>query len=246
MTAPARVTPSRQPRTRPTPPRGNAPVRERRTPAQPRPRTAAAEKAYARRAQRLEKTQRSGRVQRPQRVRRSEKLVGRPAQATRRAAQPASTATFVVVLMSLLVAGVVATLWLSTQATADSYLLENAKQQTANLSQQRGRLQEQVARAESATSIADKATKLGMVPATDPAHLVVGKNGKIRVIGSPTAAKGDPKPPPAQAKPAPSPAKPVSQQQKQAHQASHSAAQQHTATHDNPAQSKRKPPAQRH
>jgi hypothetical protein len=170
-------------------------------------------------------------------------LVGRPAQAARRDAtrQPASTATFVVVLMALLVTGVAATLWLSTQATADSYLLETSKQQTANLSQQRGKLQEQVARAESATSIADKATKLGMVPATDPAHLVVDKNGKVRVIGTPTAAKGDPKPPRGPSKPPPAQQKPVSQQQKQAQQASHSQAQQQKAAQ----QSTRKPPAQR-
>ncbi len=105
------------------------------------------------------------------------------------AAASASTASFVVLLIALLVAGVGATLWLSTQATADSYRLEKLKDTTTSLGQQRERLQQQVAEANSATSLAQRAKQLGMVPAADPAHLLVDKNGKVKLIGKPKPAE---------------------------------------------------------
>ncbi|HEX4721036.1 MAG TPA: septum formation initiator [Pseudonocardiaceae bacterium] len=166
MTAPARA------RTR-TPP---APSRERGT-TQPdrsagtRGRSAAAERAYARRAQRTERG-----------------TGGPPTAKTERKPGSASRATFVVLVMVLLVGGVVATLWFSTQATADAYRLEQANKDTQALSVRVAQLQRQVAEQDSAPALGNRALQLGMVPAGDPAHLVIGPDGSVAMIGTPSAA----------------------------------------------------------
>ncbi|WP_436500931.1 hypothetical protein [Actinokineospora sp. HUAS TT18] len=148
---------------------------------QARPRTAAAERAYARRAQR------EG---------------GRPAK-NRPAVDPeeaaAGRASFVVLIIALLAVGVAATLWLTTQAVADSYRLENAKKEANELAEQAAQLQREVTRNESASALAERARQLGMVPAGDPARLVVGPDGSVTVVG-------DAKPVQAPAPPAPDPA----------------------------------------
>ncbi|WP_054049703.1 hypothetical protein [Alloactinosynnema sp. L-07] len=145
-----------------------------------RPRTAAAERAYARRAHR------EGR---------------RPA--SRAAVDPeeaaAGRASFVVLIIALLAVGVAATLWLTTQAVADSYRLENAKKEANQLAEQAAQLQREVTRKESASALAERARQLGMVPAGDPARLVVGPDGTVTVVG-------DAKPVRAPAPPAPDPA----------------------------------------
>jgi hypothetical protein len=146
-------------------------------------RSAAAERAYARRAQRTDRV--TGAVASPK----AERKQG-----------SASRATFVVLVMVLLVGGVIATLWFSTQATADAYRLEQAKNTTNQLQVQVGQLQQEVAQQDSPPSLAQRAQQLGMVPAGDPAHLVVGTNGKVAVIGTPSVATR-PAPPPATSAP---------------------------------------------
>jgi hypothetical protein len=188
MTAPARVAgPASRTRTRTQPPprergTGKPPAAQPdRTPGG-RGRSAAAERAYARRAQRsrVPDAETGPQVERKQ--------------------GSASRATFVVAVMALLVGGVVATLWFSTQATADAYKLEQAKNTTNQLAVQVGQLQQQVAQQDSPPSLAARAQQLGMIPAGDPAHLVVGTNGKVTVIGTPSAA--EPPPPPVTSTPA--------------------------------------------
>ncbi|PPK67529.1 hypothetical protein V5P93_005443 [Actinokineospora auranticolor] len=97
-------------------------------------------------------------------------------------------ASFVVLIISLLVVGVAATLWLTTQAVADSYRLEGAKQAATLLAEQVERLQQDVAKQESAPALADRARALGMVPAGDAAWLVVTPDGRIKVVGTPKPA----------------------------------------------------------
>jgi hypothetical protein len=181
MTAPPRAVPQTG-RTRTQ----QAPGRESGGPAgQPdRQRSAAAERAYARRAQR---GQRSG-DERPAAKQKQERKPG-----------SASRATFVILVMVLLVGGVVATLWFSTQATADAYRLEQAKNTTGQLSVRVGQLQQQVAQQDSPQSLAQRAQQLGMIPAGDVAHLVVGPDGRVTVIGTPS--KVVPPPPPTTANP---------------------------------------------
>jgi hypothetical protein len=209
MTAPTKPG-TREPRARTTtrapqqkPPAPKPPQHTNRENASPaRSRSAAAERAYQRRAQRAGNAQRAG------------KVIGAVGQKV--AAAPVSTrsprAPFVVLVMGLLVAGVAATLWLSTQATADSYRLEQAKQGANSLSERVEQLQAEVATQQSPGALAQKARDLGMVPAGDPAHLVVGDDGKVRLVGDPEPAQApDPPPPP----PAPAPPAPDQQQDQQ-------------------------------
>ena len=174
MTAPARVAGPTRSRTR-TPP----PSREREPERAPgtRGRSAAAERAYARRAQRTERA--TGVT---------------PTVKTERRPGSASRATFVVLVMALLVGGVVATLWFATQATADAYRLEQAKKATSALSAQVAQLQQQVYKQDSAPALGDRARQLGMVPAGDPAHLVVGADGSVALVGTPSVARTPPPP----------------------------------------------------
>jgi type II secretory pathway pseudopilin PulG len=118
-----------------------------------------------------------------------------------RGPRPAGRVSFVVLVISLLVAGVVATLWLSTQATADSYKLAQAQQDTGALSEQVQSMQQQVAQGNSPEALAARAKQLGMVPAGDPAHLVVGPDGSVTVVGTPSAATAPPPPAPPPATP---------------------------------------------
>jgi hypothetical protein len=183
MTAPARVAgPAGRTRTRTQPPQrergtGKPPAAQPERTASGR-RSAAAERAYARRSQR---SQRSPDAE--------------PTPQAERRPGSASRATFVIAVMVLLVGGVVATLWFSTQATADAYRLEQAKNTTNELQVQVGQLQQEVARQDSPLSLQQRAHQLGMIPAGDPAHLVVGGDGKVHMIGTPSAAEPPPPPP---------------------------------------------------
>lgn len=95
-------------------------------------------------------------------------------------------ASFVVSIIALLVVGVAATLWLTTQAIADSYRLEEAKQEANRLAEQAAVLQREVAKQESAPALAQRARELGMVPAGDPARLVTRPDGSVVIVGEPT------------------------------------------------------------
>jgi cell division protein FtsL len=156
---------------------------------QRRPRTAAAERAYARRAQREgraggESVQRRPRPQKQKSKQKHERGT-------------ASRASFVMLVMGLLVAGVITTLWLSTQAIADSYRLDQAKKAASELSERVQMLQQDVAGLESASTLADMARQQGMIPAGDPSRLVVGPDGKVTVVGEPKPVTPSPPPPPA-------------------------------------------------
>ena len=80
--------------------------------------------------------------------------------------------------MGLLGVGLVATLWLSTAAAADSYRLQDARAAARMLSSQSERLHREVANIESAPELARRAAAIGMVPVQDPARLVVARTGR--------------------------------------------------------------------
>jgi hypothetical protein len=142
-------------------------------------RSAAAERAYARRAGRAPGSRPKGSAAKPERKSGS-----------------ASRVSFVVLVMGLLVVGVVATLWLSTQSTADSLKLAQVETNTSNLAAKVQQLQQLIAQGESPAQIAKMAQQLGMVPANNLAHIVVGPNGQITVVGTPSAATAPAPPPP--------------------------------------------------
>jgi hypothetical protein len=118
-----------------------------------------------------------------------------------RGAAPTGRAKFVLLIMSLLVGGLVATLWLSTAASADSYRLQDARATLTTLTQQDESLHREVAQLASAPELARRAEQLGMVRVKDPARLVVAPDGGVTVVGKPQAAPA-PAPPPAPAAPA--------------------------------------------
>ncbi|GAA2661847.1 MULTISPECIES: hypothetical protein [Actinosynnema] len=174
MTAPARAggvptNPAKGPRERAL----------RAVPERPaRPRSGAAEKAYARKAQR------TGR--RPEQVR-------KPA--------PVHKAPFVVMVMMVLGVGIAAIMWLSTQATEDSYRLQEARAEETELARKVEQLRREVAQAESPLTLSEAARGLGMVPANDPARLRQLPDGSVQVYGTPSAA---PLPAPTTVSPPPS------------------------------------------
>ncbi len=163
-----------------------------------RGRTSAAERAYARRAQRADLLQRDQQRNRPDAEGGAGKIEPRKKLKLR---WPRSRASFVLMMMGMLAVGVACTLWLTTQAIADSYRLEQLRTTNAGLAEAKERLQREVAKAESPASLAPKAREQGMVPGGDPAHLVVGPDGQSTVVGEPKKAEADT--PAAQADPVP-------------------------------------------
>jgi len=99
-------------------------------------------------------------------------------------------------VMALLAMALVATLWLSTAATADSYHLESTRKAVRNLTERSEGLSRAVATLETAPELARRARELGMVPAGDPARLIVGSDGNVILVGEPRRAVA-PAPPPA-------------------------------------------------
>ena len=142
-----------------------APTKTRKA-APARSRTQAAQRAYARRAHREGR-----RVEQP-----VEEDLDRGS----------GRASFVVLIIVVLTVGVAATLWLSTQAIADSYRLEEAKQEADRLAERAAQLQREVTENESASSLAERAKAMGMVPAGDPARLIVQPDGTVVLVGEPT------------------------------------------------------------
>ncbi|MCP2169549.1 hypothetical protein [Goodfellowiella coeruleoviolacea] len=147
-------------------------------------RSSAANRAYARRDQRAART----------------------GGAARQRTGVVSKARFVVVVMGLLVVGLVATLWLSTQSVADSLRLQETREHNSELSEQVERLRSEVGRMESPTELAKLAERLGLVPPPDPARLQVAPDGSVTEYGTPTPAT------------APQPSAPPADQQQQQQQ----------------------------
>lgn len=172
MTAPARANGGAS---SPAKPRERA---LRTVPAERR-RSAAAERAYARRAQRTST--------------RGPAVTRQPVVAPK--------APFVVMVMIVLGVGIAAIMWLSTQATADSYRLQDARAEETRLARQVEQLRQDVALAESPLELAEAAAKLGLIPAGDPARLRLLPDGTVEVYGKPSAV--EPPPPPAPSTTAP-------------------------------------------
>lgn len=167
MTAPARVgEPSpRDPSSQPHEDRDKA-----------RRRTAGAERAYARRAQRAQNLRNGTAV--PQ-----QKAV--------------SKAPFVVLVMLVLGAGVAGIMYFSTQAAADTYRLQEARAEAEKLTLRMEQLRREVALLESPTDLARRAGEMGLVEPSNPARLRQNPDGSIEEFGKPSApTKSTPPPPP--------------------------------------------------
>lgn len=99
---------------------------------------------------------------------------------------------FVVPVIGLLVVGLGLSLLLSTKAAQDSYRLGAERAQNQTLMDRRDSLKRSFESGDSAPELSDKASRLGMIPARDPARMIVGANGKARVVGDPEPAQGKP------------------------------------------------------
>ncbi|GAA0512975.1 hypothetical protein GCM10009533_09830 [Saccharopolyspora spinosporotrichia] len=171
-----------------------------------RTRSAAAERAYARREARRERSLREAPERRPSRQRQSAEQ-RRPRRVALAAAMlpervAGSRLPLVVVSMSLLATGLVATLWLSIAAVSGSYRLQQGEAELTALNEQKERLMLDVNARNSTPALQRAAAAEGLVPAPQAAHLVTNPDGTVSVIGDPQAAEA-PAPPPVQASPAP-------------------------------------------
>ena len=99
---------------------------------------------------------------------------------------------FVVPVLALLVLGLGLSLWLSTKAAQDSYLLGIERKQNQALMDRRDSLKRTYESGDSAPELADKAGRQGLILAKDRAQMVVGADGKARIKGRPTPAEGTP------------------------------------------------------
>lgn len=101
---------------------------------------------------------------------------------------------FVAAIIGLLAFGLVMTLLLTTRSAEDSYQLAAARAANSTLANERAVLQRDVEAADSAPDLAAQARRLGMIPARDPARLVVAPDGSVNVVGKPTPVYGAPAP----------------------------------------------------
>lgn len=95
---------------------------------------------------------------------------------------------FVALVIAMLGLGLIATLWLSTNAAEGSYQLSSAQKESNLLAEKAEALHRDVATMNSAAALARRATDLGMVPTTDVARLVVAPGGAVTVVGKPAPA----------------------------------------------------------
>lgn len=187
-------------------------TRERANP-RVRERSAAAERAYARKQERGQRsaapvTERRARKGGPDRVQtrpgrsrpatesKPARQLNRPIATAKRLQEKVTTSRgpFVIAAMGVLVAGIIGTLWLSIAAVSNSYELRNAAAEVNKLSERKETLLGQVSRMNSTPALQRRAEQLGLVPGPDPAHIVVNEDGSVRMVGEPEVAKA-PKPP---------------------------------------------------
>ncbi|APU13985.1 MULTISPECIES: hypothetical protein [Actinoalloteichus] len=109
----------------------------------------------------------------------------------RRRPGSAPRAPFVLLVMALLSAGLIGTLWLSTSAASDSYELSDLHAEVASLTEDTELLRQQVAELEAPGTLAEKAAELGMIPVEDPARLLVSPDGSVELVGEPWPAEAD-------------------------------------------------------
>ncbi len=119
---------------------------------------------------------------------------------------------FVATILGLLCMGLATTLLLTTRSAEDSYQLADARAHNQSLREQTAALQREVAAGNSAPVLAEKAAEQGLIPAKDPARLLLDADGTVHVIGTPKPAEGKPVAPLDRA-PAPAPAAPAPQPQ---------------------------------
>jgi outer membrane biosynthesis protein TonB len=112
----------------------------------------------------------------------------------------ARRAPFVLLVTGLVGGGLALLLGLNTLSAANELRRHRIADQDAAVAAQLPGLRNEVAASAAPAEVARAAEALGMVPADNPAFLVVGPDGKVRVMGKPGPASAPPLPVPAKAR----------------------------------------------
>lgn len=134
-----------------------------------------------------ERPTQTARLDRPSAAERAERFVPPALRTVPDRVAATGRVPFVLLVVSMLVAGLVAVLLLNVALAQDSYRLHQLKKDTSKLAEQRRSLQEQVAMESAPAALARKAEAQGMVPAGELAYLDLAKD---RAYGKPTRAGG--------------------------------------------------------
>ncbi|WP_235831284.1 hypothetical protein [Gordonia zhaorongruii] len=97
-------------------------------------------------------------------------------------------------VLVLIVGALALTLYLSTRSAQDSYAIDALREQNQTLQNRADGLKREFDKSDTAPELAQKAGRLGMVPSDGAAQVVIGPNGKSRVVGEAERAEGKPLP----------------------------------------------------
>jgi len=95
---------------------------------------------------------------------------------------------FIVLVLALVIVGTIGLLVLNTIIAADSFRAEQLVQRNAELAVTEQELQRQVAEGLAPEALAEAARELGMIPAGQPAFVIIGPDGSIVIQGTPAPA----------------------------------------------------------
>lgn len=107
---------------------------------------------------------------------------------TRPAPKHAPRMPFAVLVTGLIVGGLALLLLLNTVSAANEVRRHDITARDATIAARVQELQNQVAASAAPGNLAQAAAALGMVPAMNPAFLVVASDGSVRTLGSPAPA----------------------------------------------------------
>ena len=117
---------------------------------------------------------------------------GTTAKARQRPPQRAPRVPFAVLVVTLIAGGLGLLLLLNTASAANEVRRHALSAQDAGVAAQLQQLQNEVAASAAPANLAAAAAELGMVPAGNPAFLVVGSNGTVKVMGHPARVSDTP------------------------------------------------------
>lgn len=112
-----------------------------------------------------------------------------------------SRVPFALLVTGLIAGGLALLLGLNTLSAANELKRHTYADRDTALAAQLQQLHDEVADAAAPANLARAAEALGMVPAGNPAFLVIGADGSVRVLGSPAPATAPPLPVPPKPKP---------------------------------------------
>jgi hypothetical protein len=118
-------------------------------------------------------------------------------------AKGAPRVPFALLITGLISGGLAALLGLNTMAAANELRRHDLAGKDVSVAAELQQLQDDVAASGAPGNLARAAEALGMVPAGNPAFLVIGPDGRVRILGSAAPATAPPLPVPPKPKPKP-------------------------------------------